>query len=390
MSVAWYVRSRVARFALAMSMVSVVTALAVAPVVAAGSITVTTPYPAVAVAPGAKVDLDVSIKTTNGGTVDLSLTGAPETWDATLRGGGFAIDSVDTTANTAVKITLSASVPADAAGGTQRISVVARQGTAVTTLPIDIRVEPNVAGSISMTTDTPELKGASDATFKFTLTLKNDTPDDQTFTVASTGPDGWTITTQVGSQAQAASVVISAGSTSSVTVSATPASDAAAGKYPIAVDAKAGTLTAHADLSVEITGSYDLTLTTTDGRLNATASAGSATDLTLVLNNGGTADIQGAVVSATAPTGWTTTFTPATVDVPAKGTAQVVAHMTPSSDAIAGDYVATFKATAPTANASADIRVTVNTSLLWGAVGIAIIALVLIGLLWVFRQFGRR
>jgi len=389
-SVAWYVRSRVARFALAMSMVSVVTALAVVPVVAADSISVTTPYPAVAVAPGAKVDLDVSIKTTNGGRVNLSVTGAPDGWDATLRGGGFAIESVDTTANTAVKITLSVTVPAAATGGTQRISVVARQGSAVTTLPIDIRVEPNVAGSISMTTDTPELKGASDASFKFTLTLKNDTPDDQTFTVASTGPDGWTIDTQVGSQAQAASVVIQAGSSSSVTVTAKPASDAAAGKYPIAVDAKAGTLTAHSDLSVEITGSYDLSLSTPDGRLNTNASAGSATDLTLVLTNGGTADIQGAAMTADAPNGWTVTFNPATVDVPAKGTAQTVAHMTPSGDAIAGDYVATFKATAPTANASADIRVTVNTSLLWGAVGIGIIALVLIGLLWVFRQFGRR
>jgi uncharacterized membrane protein len=389
-SVAWYVGSRLARLALAMSMVSVVTTLAVAPALAADSISVTTPYPAVAVAPGAKVNLDVSIKSTNGGRVNLSVTGAPEAWDATLRGGGFAIDSIDTTANTAVKITLDVSVPADAAGGTQKINVVARQSSAITTLPIDIRVEPNVAGSISMTTDTPELKGASDASFKFTLTLKNDTPDKQTFTVASTGPDGWTIDTQVGSQAQAASVVIEAGSTSSVSVTAKPAADAAAGKYPIAVDATAGSLTAHSDLSVEITGSYDLSLSTVDGRLNANASAGNATDLTLVLSNGGTADIQGAAMTATAPTGWTVTFNPTTVDVPAKGTAQTVAHMTPSGDAIAGDYVTTFKATAPTANATADVRVTVETSLLWGAVGIAIIALVLVGLLWTFRQFGRR
>jgi uncharacterized membrane protein len=389
-SVAWYVRSRWARFALAMSLVSVVTALAVVPVAAADSIIVTTPYPAVAVAPGAKVDLDISIKTTNGGRVNLSVTGAPEAWDATLRGGGFAIDSVDTTANSAVKITLDVSVPAEATGGTQKVNVVARQGSAITTLPIDIRVEPNVAGSISMTTDTPSLKGASDASFKFTLTLKNDTPDQQTFTVASTGPDGWTIDTQVGSEAQAASVVIQAGSTSSVTVTAKPSSDAAAGKYPIAVDATAGTLTTHADLSVEVTGSYALSLATVDGRLNANASAGNATDLTLVLTNSGTSDVQGAAMTATAPTGWTVTFDPATVDVAAGGTAQTVAHMTPSGDAIAGDYVTTFKATASTASATADVRVTVETSLLWGAVGIAIIALVLIGLLWVFRQFGRR
>jgi uncharacterized membrane protein len=389
-SVAWNVRSRVARLALAVSMVSVATALAVVPVAAAGSITVTTPYPAVAVAPGASVNLDVSITTTGGGRVNVSVTGTPPDWTATLRGSSYAVDSVDTTANTAAKISLDVTVPATATSGTNHLNVVARQGSAISTLPIDIRIEPNVAGSIAMTTDTPSLKGASDASFSFTLTLKNDTPDDQTFTVASTGPDGWTITTQVGSAAQAASVVIAAGATSSVTVTAKPASDAAAGKYPIAVDATAGTMTAHTDLSVEITGSYNISLSTVDGNLTANASAGNPSSLTLVLTNSGTSAVQGAAMTATAPTGWTVTFDPATVDVPAGGTANSVAHLTPSSDAVAGDYVTTFKATASTANASADIRVTVETSLLWGAVGIAIIALVLIGLLWVFRQYGRR
>ena len=136
-------------------------------------------------------------------------------------------------------------------------------------------------------------------------------------------------------------------------------------------------------------------MTTVDGRLNTSASAGQATDITMVLTNSGTAAVEGATLSATAPSGWTVTFDPPTVDVPAgngtaAGTAQSIAHLTPSSDAIAGDYVATMKATATTANASTDIRVTVETSLLWGAVGIALIAIVLIGLLWTFRHFGRR
>ena len=64
--------------------------------------------------------------------------------------------------------------------------------------------------------------------------------------------------------------------------------------------------------------------------------------------------------------------------------------MTPSSEAIAGDYVTTFKATAPVANASADVRVTIETSLLWGVVGIGLIVLVLLGLWWTFRRYGRR
>jgi len=232
--VAWNVRSRIARLGLAVSMMGLLSVLAAAPVGAAG-ITLTTPYPAIAVAPGAKVTMDISITSSSSGRANLSLEGAPTEWNATLRGGGFAVDSVDLTAGTAAKVTLDATVPDAATGGTTRMTVTARQGSSTATLPVTVRVEPNVAGSISLTTDTPELKGASDASFSFTLTLKNDTPDQETFTVASTGPDGWTITTQVGSQSQAASVVIQAGSTSTVTVTAKAATGAAAGKYPIAV-----------------------------------------------------------------------------------------------------------------------------------------------------------
>ena len=394
-SVARNIRSRGARLGLVASLLALTSIVGVTPVGAADSIRVTTPYPAVAVAPGAKVSLEVSIDTDNAGRVDLNVARVPDGWTASLRGGGYAVDGIDSNGSSPTKVTLDVTVAADAAAGTQRLDVVARQGGASTTLPIDIRVEPTAAGEVTLTTDVPNLKGSSDGTFRFTLTLTNDTPDDQTFSVLANGPAGWTLTTTVGSQEQAASVVVQAGANSTVTVTAKPAADTEAGSYPITVEATGGPQPASADLKVEITGSYKLSMTTVDGRLNTSASAGTATDLTLVLTNTGTAAVEGAALSATAPSGWTVTFDPPTVDVPAGngtsgGTAQSIAHLTPSSDAIAGDYVATMKATAPTATASAEIRVTVETSLLWGAVGIALIAIVLIGLLWTFRHFGRR
>ena len=184
--------------------------------------------------------------------------------------------------------------------------------------------------------------------------------------------------------------MVKAGATTPVTVTAKASTDAAAGTYPIGVDVTSGTRTAHQDLSVEITGSYTISLSTSDQRLNMNATAGSTSDLTLSLANTGTADVAAAAMSATGPTGWKFTFDPATVDVPAGQTVSVIAHVQPSSDAIAGDYQATFKATAPVADASTDIRVTIETSLLWGLIGVGLIALVLIGLLLTFRRFGRR
>jgi uncharacterized membrane protein len=365
--------------------------LAAAPAMsAAGEITLSTPFPAIAVAPGSAPSFDISVTTSAPGRVGLSVGNVPTGWTAVLRGGGFTIDGVESDGKTATKVTLNVTVPTDATEGTTRIVVRGTISGGSTTLPVDIRVAPNAAGDISMTTDTPQLKGASDATFPFSLTLKNDTAEDLPFSVVAAGPAGWTVTAQVGSTAQAASVVVKAGSSSTVSVSAKAAEGTEAGTFPITVDATSGSRSAHSDLSVEITESYNLALSTSDQRLNMSGTAGSVTDITLVLTNSGTADIEGAAMSATAPNGWKTDFDTPSVTVPAGKSVNVVAHVTPSSDAIAGDYVTTFKATAPVANASADIRVTIQTSLLWGIVGIGLIALVLIGLWWTFQRYGRR
>ncbi|MEA2610264.1 MAG: hypothetical protein QOJ75_2507 [Chloroflexota bacterium] len=358
---------------------------------AANAVELTTPYPAVAVAPGAKVTFDLSVKTPAAARVSLSLSKLPTDWTATLRGGGFVIDGVQTNGTAAAAVTLDVGVPASATAGSQRITVTASSGGTTTPLDLDFRVTPSAAGSVTLTTDFPQLKGVSSTSFSFNLTLANDTPDDLTFGVVAGGPDGWTVTAQLTSQAQAASIVVKAGSTTSIGVTAKAPADATAGTFPITVDATSGSKTAHADLSIEITGSYSLTLTTPDGRLNANATAGGTTDLSVVVTNTGTADVAGVALSAAAPTGWTVTFDPATVDVPAGGApVQATAHLKPSADAIAGDYVTTFRATSPSASATADIRVTIETSLLWGAVGIALIALVVLGLWWTFRRYGRR
>jgi uncharacterized membrane protein len=384
-------RSRIARLGLAGSILGLGALLAAAPAsLAANPVTLTTPYPAIEVAPGAKVNLTVSIETDNAGRVDLALSGVPADWTATIRGGGFLVNGVQSNGSDATEVTLDVAVPESASSGTTQITLRATSDGSVATLPVDIKVTPNAAGEVSLTTDFPELKGSSDASFSFNLTLSNDTPDDLTFGVVANGPPGWSVEAKVTSQAQAASAIVKAGETTAIEVTAQAPDGAAADTYPISVDATSGDKTAHADLSVEVTGSYKLSLTTPDGRLSANASAGGKTDLSLVLQNTGTADIPDVTLSATAPTGWTVDFEPPTVTVPANGDAQVTAHLTPSGNAIAGDYVTTFKASSDLASADAEMRVTIETSLLWGAVGIALIALVLAGLWWTFRRYGRR
>jgi len=50
----------------------------------------------------------------------------------------------------------------------------------------------------------------------------------------------------------------------------------------------------------------------------------------------------------------------------------------------------TLTAGSGTATDSIQVRTTVETSQIWGYVGLGLIVLVVIGLLLVFRQFGRR
>lgn len=390
MAVVWRNGGRAARIGLIGAILGVAL-VGVAPAAsAADAIQLTTPYPAVAVAPGAKVSFDVSVKTPTAERVNLSLDKVPTGWTAIVRGGGFVVDGVQTNGTDAAVVTLEVTVPADATAGQERVTVTATGGGTSTSLDLDLRVTPSAAGNVTLTTQFPELKGVSTTNFSYALSLTNDTSDDLTFSVVAAGPDGWTVNAAVASQAQAATAVVKAGQTSAITVTARAPQDAIAGTYPITVDATSGDKTAHADLSIQITGSYSLAMSTTDGRLNAGGTAGATTDLGLVITNSGTADVDSLELSAAPPNGWTVTFEPTTVSVPAGKTVNATAHMKPSSDAVAGDYVVTLRATSTAASATADIRVTVETSLLWGAVGVALIVIVLLGLWWTFRRFGRR
>lgn len=364
------------------------------PAVAAdGGLEVTTPYPSVAVAPGDKVSFDLTVTSERTAIVALSLSGVPASWKASILGGGNVVEGVSVTADKDGTVRLDVDVPADAVAGATTIDVTARGGGATDVLPITVRVDADAAGDISLTTSTPTLTGSTDATFTFSLEFRNDTAQDVTLSVAATGDAGWDVTASLTGETQAASTVVEAGSTQGVSVAVAAPSDAPAGTYPISVEAKAGERTATADLGVEITGSYSMTLSTPDSRLSASGSAGAPTAITFEVTNTGTAPLTVVEVTSTPPSGWDVTFDPATVDTIAPNeTATITASVTPSGEAVAGDYVVTFsgKAGESAATSTAAVRFTVETSPLWAFIGLGLIALIIGSLLYVFRTYGRR
>jgi uncharacterized membrane protein len=165
----------------------------------------------------------------------------------------------------------------------------------------------------------------------------------------------------------------------------------AAGDYPLQASVTGSGKTASIDLGVSITGTYTLALSTPDQVLSTTANAGTQKDMQLTVTNDGTAPITNVAMSASAPTNWKVEFEPATIpSVDAGATQNVTAHITPTNDAIAGDYEMTVTAKAAEATDDTTIRVRVETPQLWWIVGVALIVAVFAGLYWVFRTYGRR
>lgn len=357
---------------------------------AAGSVTLSTPYPAVAVPPGEKVSFEINVRTDVSDRVDLSVDAVPEGWTAVLRGEGFVVDSVQTQGDDPVTITLDVTVPDGATAGSQRVTVSARSGGARDTLNLDLRIEETAAGQVTMESDFPELQGAAGSTISYSVRLTNDTAEDLSFALQGSGPPGWTVEATPSGQAQAASVIVEAGANSTINVSVDVPEGAPAEAYPITVTATSDSRTVEAQLAAIVTGSYSMTFSTQNEVLSTRGGAGSTIEQNVTITNTGTSPLENVALNATPPSGWTVTFDPPAVNVAPNATESAVARIVPSGEAIAGDYVVTFRASNDQANEDFELRVTIETSLLWGIVGIGLIALVVIGLGWVFRRYGRR
>ena len=365
---------------------------------AADPLSVTTPYPSVAAQPGASVSFPVTITTDATRTVALTVDGVPQGGSARLTGGGFTVDAVQAESGKPASVSLDVTLPADATGIIS-MTVHATSGALAADLPLRLRIEGGAGGSVTIDPPTGQ-KVAAGGSLTFNLTLHNNTPRDTTFTFSSQQPDGWQVNALPGGSSQATSLQVAAASSGSVTVSVASPTTATAGDYKVEVDtASDGSVQPDpVILPVTITGTYTVSLTqTSDETLQTSAQPGSGKAYVWVVQNTGSGPLANLTVSATPPTGWTVTFDAATIPSLAPGKSQnVTATITPSGNAVAGDYTIAFNVSAPSsasvpgATANQTVRVTVQVGLNWLVVGGAIILLVLVGLSWVFGRFGRR
>jgi uncharacterized membrane protein len=364
--------------------------LGVSSALAADGLTLTTQFPDITVSPGTQASFTISVKTTTAARVGLSLTGAPPSWNAALHGGGFVVNAVETNGKDSTDVRLDINIPADASG-TTNMTVTGTSGGSTVTLPLSVVVSANAAGEVTVTPDYTQLKGAASSSFTFNLTISNQKAQDLTYTATGEGPDGWTVNVTLTGQSQAVSGTVKANGTANIAVQVSAATNAAAGPYNAQVVATVGGQQFPITLEVDVTGSYSLALSTPTQLLSGHGPSGSVTQQSFTITNTGTAPVTNVAMSVTPPTNWKVDFSPATIaSVEPNVPVTVIANITPSGDAIAGDYSLTFNANGKEASANADFRFTVETSLV-GALIAGFLIVVVIGFLWwVFRRYGRR
>ena len=164
------------------------------------------------------------------------------------------------------------------------------------------------------------------------------------------------------------------------------------GEYKINVDAVSGDLKSSIELTAVITASYQLLLAPAGERYDTTTTAGRDGYFSLKVGNLGTAPIEKINFSPEKPEGWTIEFKPDKVEsLEALTTQTVDITIKTPPETVAGDYMISIRASGVQATSdNLDIRVTVKTPTVWGWVGVFIIAVVIIGLVFIFMRFSRR
>lgn len=363
---------------------------------AAGGLEMSTDYPGITVQAGEDVDFDLTFTSTAGGLdANLSIESLPDGWSGYFIGSDSQISRahVEGSGTEASAATFSLSIPEDTQEGSYQVQLQADAGNGASDiLELVIDVSAESAGQGSFTSEYPEQQGSTGTSFTFDTTIVNNRGTDQSYSLSAEVPSGWQIGfSPSGESSQVASIAVEAGSSQGLTVSITPPENVEQGEYTIPLTAVSANETLSTELIIEITGTYEVALSTPTGNLSLDAYANSEESFTLLIQNNGNVDLNNLTLSSSAPTDWEVSFAQSSIDtLEAGGSVEVTAYITPSSEAVTGDYVTTITVSNSETSADAQFRVSVKTRTTWGIAAIIIILLLIVGLYYLFKKYGRR
>lgn len=357
----------------------------------------TTAYPELAIRPGETETIPLTLRNEKlpPQRAAIEVTGVPEGWTWALKGGGKAVTAAIVAPDSTERLSLELTPPEGAsADGDQAIEVRARTGAETIALPLVVRLskDEEAAAGLSLEPELPALRGTARSTFSFKIKVKNDSAEDGLFNLAANAPNGFQTRFKKGyGSEEITGVPIAAGATETVTMELIPSRGVPAGRYPVGFEVSGEGQSAVTELSLEVTGEPAVRIVGPQERLSGEAVAGKESSFTFTLANTGSAPATDLELSATPPTGWTVEFEPKEIATLApNATSEVNVRITPSEQAIAGDYMVSVHAAGGPVSEDAQFRVTVRTSTLWGAAGLGVIAAAALVLGGAVMRYGRR
>ncbi|MDN4068525.1 NEW3 domain-containing protein [Paenibacillus vini] len=355
---------------------------------AAGALELYTPYLEWSAAPGESVSYSIDVINRGAATASaaLSLDTASTGWKYSLSAGGRDISRIAVKPGDTQSVNLELEVPLQIDKGRYAFKIKADDAT----LPLIVNVFEQGTFKTELTVDQANMEGHSDSTFTYSAVLKNRTTKKQTYALSAQADMGWDVRFKADGNS-VTSVEVEPNTEKSITVEVKPPEQVSAETYKIPIAASSGETTANAELEAVITGTYEMQFTTKNNLLSTDIKAGGERKLDFIVQNTGSAELQDISFSSNAPTGWEVSFEPSNITSVAPGESkQVQAIIKSSGKSLAGDYVVNLSASTSGKSSSADLRVTVKSSVLWGWIGILIIVAVIAGIYYLFRKFGRR
>src|SRR6201997_3401305 len=354
-----------------------------------------TDYPAVTVRPGTTTNIPLRLQNYGLGPEEyqLSVSGVPSGWTATILGGGQPVAAAMPAPDASVSLQLRLDVPKNADLAAQTLTVRAEgQGSNQASLPLAVSLAKELPAKLTVTTKLPELRGSPKSNFEYALTIKNDAGRNLTASFAAQAPENFetSFTEAYGTQ-ELSAIPIEAGQSKDIKLKVRPPSTVDAGHFPVNVTVQAEDASAKTEVALDVVGQPQLQVAGRDGLLSARAVAAQQSTVPIVVTNSGTAPAENVTLNASAPTGWKVTFDPKTIDrlVPGKD-AEVQASIPPSEKSLAGDYMVSVNANSRGESASSQFRITVATSTVWGMAGAGVIGVALLLMLGAVARFGRR
>lgn len=238
--------------------------------------------------------------------------------------------------------------------------------------------------------------GETGEAFDFQVSVVFDGEEEKYFEIIEEFPPGWSMDINPGTKAiDIALLELKPGTAETLKIKCRPIVDQEPGEYLFKITLKSTVEGDELEGSVEFTGIVKpdgkINLSTLDERLNAEVRPGRDNLFTLVLENTGTAPVEDITLnSSSEPEGWQVELGD-NIDILDVGQKlEIEVNIIPPDRTIAGDYTIRFNASSEDGNDNIDLRIMVETPLIWKIVGIGLIAFVIAGIAIIFERLGRR